>query len=133
MASLNYLRCGFFACALVSFAFPLNVAAQAAALASNSGAQAKTITGRVSNAATGARLEGARVELQGTGRAVMTDPEGRYFITATPADTALVVSYVGLDPVTIPLASLDGVAATKDVALSAEIYRMQAFRVEGDC
>src|SRR5688572_27467615 len=75
MASLNYLRCGFFACALVTLAFPLNVAAQPAALASSAGAQAKTITGRVSNAATGARLEGARVELQGTGRVVTTDEE----------------------------------------------------------
>ena len=92
----------------------------------------RTVSGRVSNAATGARLEGARIELQGTGRAVTTDAEGRYLITTAPGDTALVVSYAGLDSVTIPLQSLDGMSVTKDVALTADIYKMQAFTVEGE-
>ena len=99
MKSLMRLRDAFVALALVVTSLPTSLqAADAASMPAP--ASSRTITGRISNAATGARLEGARVELQGTGRAVMTDPEGRYFITATPADTALVISYVGLDPVT---------------------------------
>ena len=42
------------------------------------------------------------------------------------------ISYAGLDTVTIPLQTLDGASVTKDVALSADIYRMQAFTVEGE-
>lgn len=110
-------------------AFSLIVRAQAQ---SSSAAQSRTVAGRVSNAATGARLEGARVELVGTGRAVTTDHEGQYVITATPSDTALVVSYAGLDPATIPLLPTEGPAITRDVALTAEIYRMQAFTIEGE-
>jgi iron complex outermembrane receptor protein len=93
---------------------------------------ARTVSGRVSNAATGLRLEGARVEVAGSARAVTTDDEGRYLINVVSGDTALVVSYTGLDPITIPLQPTDGPAVTRDVALTSEIYRMQAFTVEGD-
>ena len=121
------------ACALLVISLPtLILGAETSPAAASSGAATKTISGRISNAATGSRLEGARVELQSSGRAVTTDAEGRYLITALPGDTALVVSYAGLDTVTIPLESFDGASATKDVALSADIYRMQAFTVEGD-
>ncbi|MSU51697.1 MAG: TonB-dependent receptor [Opitutus sp.] len=96
------------------------------------GSPGRMISGRVSNAATGARLEGARVELPVSGRSVSTDPEGRYLIAATSADTAILISYAGLDPVTVPLLMTDGPAVTRDVALTADIYRMQAFTVEGE-
>jgi len=78
------------------------------------------------------RLEGARVELRGTARSVMTDAEGRYAIAASPADTALVISYPGLDNVTIPLRANDGTAVVHDVALTSDIYKLQAFTVEGE-
>lgn len=92
----------------------------------------RTVTGRVSNAATSVRLEGARIELQGSGRSVATDAEGRYFITAGEGDTAIVISYPGLDNVTIPLRATDGATVTHDVALTSDLYKMQAFTVEGE-
>lgn len=105
-------------------------ATTSAATAAEAGA--RTISGRVSNAATGALLEGARVEIQGTGQAALTDPEGRYLISAPAADSVLVVSYAGLERATIPLRATDGATATHDVALTSQIYRMQAFTVEGE-
>lgn len=92
----------------------------------------RAVSGRVSNAATGLRLEGARIELQGTGRIVTTDAEGRYLITAGANDTAIVVSYPGLDNVTVPLRADGGAAVTHDVALTSDIYKMQTFTVEGE-
>lgn len=92
----------------------------------------RTISGRVANAGTGALLEGARVEIQGTGRAVFTDREGRYLITAPLDDATLMISYTGLEAVTIPFRSLEGTAITHNVALTSDIYRMQAFTVEGE-
>src|SRR5688500_17283973 len=88
MKSFMRLRDAFIALALAATLLPPSLQA-ADAVSTATSASSRTITGRISNAATGARLEGARVELQGTGRAVMTDPEGRYFITATAADTGL--------------------------------------------
>lgn len=95
-------------------------------------ASSRTITGRISNAATSVRLEGARVELPGSGRSATTDSEGRYVIIAGARDTAIAISYPGLDDVTIPLRPTDGEVVTHDVALTSEIYKLQAFTVEGE-
>ena len=105
---------------------------QPALEAQPSSPSSRTITGRVSNAATDLRLEGARVELQGSRRSATTDSEGRYLLIADAADTALVVSYPGLDSVTVPLRPGDGGTITHDVALTSDIYKMQAFTVEGE-
>ena len=53
-------------------------------------------------------------------------------IVASSGDNALVISYAGLDPVTIPLQTLEGSSVTHDAALTSDIYRMQAFTVEGE-
>ena len=90
----------------------------------------RTLTGQVSNGATGARLEGARVEIQGTGRTAFTDAEGRYVIAAPAGEATLVVSYTGLDIARLPLRPGD--AGSVDVTLSSDIYRLQAFTVEGE-
>lgn len=132
MLTTNHLCRGIIAGIVLLSALPPSLSSADSGPRTTASAEARTIGGRVSNAATGVRLEGARVELQGTGRSVTTDAEGRYLITAGPADTALVVSYAGMDSVTVPLQSLDGASATKDVALTSEIYRMQAFAVEGE-
>jgi iron complex outermembrane receptor protein len=120
------------ACLVVLTLFILTPLAGQVTAPAGLSARATTVTGRVSNAATGARLEGARVEVQGSGRSVVTDAEGRYVIMTGPGDTALVVSYAGLDPVTVALGAADSAAVVRDVALSAEIYRLQAFTVEGE-
>lgn len=109
---------------------------QPAPLAAPASAE-RTVSGRVSNAATGALLEGARVELQGTSRHTFTDPEGRYTLaipaTAT-ADATLVVSYTGLERALVPVPAATSPATPRslDVALTSEIYKLQAFTVEGE-
>lgn len=60
---------------------------------------AGVIEGRVYNAATGSALVNARVSLEGTARAVITDEAGHYRFAGVPAGEArLAVSYVGMAP-----------------------------------
>ena len=55
------------------------------------------ISGRVSNQALGLFLEGARVELIGANRTVLTDRDGHFRLAEVRAGaTTLVVSYTGL-------------------------------------
>src|SRR5689334_20508909 len=73
--------------ALVGFARPLFAA-------ENGG----TISGAVSNVATGKLLEGARVEIPALGRVALADETGRYLLDGVPPGThELVASYAGLD------------------------------------
>src|SRR5688500_15035883 len=63
-----------------------------------------TLTGRVTNVATGNTLEGARVEIQGTGQTAITDFEGVYRFNDVPAGMINVaVSYTGLDTMHVPV------------------------------
>ena len=55
-----------------------------------------TLSGTVSNLATGNLLEGARVELASAGLSALTDNTGRYVLTSVPAGTLeVVVTYTG--------------------------------------
>ena len=63
-------------------------------------ALAETLTGTVTNTATGQNLEGARVVLQGTNREVFTDSQGVYRLPdVAPGNVVLSVSYTGLTTV----------------------------------
>ncbi|MSU67895.1 MAG: hypothetical protein EXS40_04865 [Opitutaceae bacterium] len=65
--------------------------------------RAATLTGNVSNGATGDLLEGARVEVPVLGLTVFTDNTGRYVLPSLPAGPhELVVTYTGLDPCAPP-------------------------------
>ena len=98
-----------------------------------SGQTGGTITGQVSNNATQSYLEGAVVELLGTGRTAITDREGRYqFTGVTPATVTLVVSFTGLDAKRIPLSVSPGERVVQNVELTAEIYRLDKFTVAGE-
>ena len=108
------------------------VQAQAPAVVAAAPESPRRITGRISNAATSALLEGARVEVLGTGQAVVTDAEGRYEITTSRADVTLTVSYPGLETLTVPVQAAGTGHVTQDIALTSDIYRMQAFTVEGE-
>lgn len=56
------------------------------------------ITGRVSNARTGAYLSNAEVRVVGTNFATITEPDGSYVIRGVPAgEVKVAVSYTGLD------------------------------------
>src|SRR5688500_10411478 len=92
---------------LIAF-FPLFVSAQTGG----------TITGQVSNNATRSYLEGAVVELAGTGRTANTDREGRYQFTGVPAGpVTLVVSFTGLDAKRLPVSVSAGERIVQNVEL----------------
>lgn len=97
----------------------------------NPSSTAGSITGQVSNANTQAFLEGAVVELVGTGQATTTDREGRYQLSGPAGDALLTVSFTGLDTVQVPVTIESGRSVVRHVALTADIYRLEAFNVEG--
>jgi iron complex outermembrane recepter protein len=101
--------------------------------ASGQAAAGATIAGQVSNAATQSYLQGAVVQLEGTGRTVLTDREGRYaFHGVEGAQVTLVVSYSGLDPQRISVSPSPGRTVRQDVALTSDVYKLEKFVVAGE-
>ena len=94
---------------------------------------AGSLSGVVSNAATGNLLEGSRVELPVLNRSVLTDNTGRYVFPDLPAGTyAVGVSYLGLDKVNVEVTVADSTPTVRNFDLSAGIYRMDEFKVTGE-
>lgn len=96
-------------------------------------AASATLTGIVTNSATGRTLEAARVVLKGANREVVTDREGVYrFAEITAGPAVLSVSYLGLNPVDIPVELAPGSAGRRDIELTADIYQLSKFIVAGE-
>jgi TonB-dependent receptor len=92
-----------------------------------------TVSGTVSNTATGNLLEGARVEIAALGLAALTDDTGRYVLTGVPAGTHTVVaSYIGLDTQRAEVAITAGQRAVRNFDLTTAIYQLEAFKVTGE-
>jgi hypothetical protein len=91
-----------------------------------------TLSGLVSNRATGQYLEGASVSLVELGRATLTDASGRYRFADVPAgDYHVAVAYTGLDSARQAIRL--GVAAAKlDFDLTAQIYQLNPYTVVGE-
>ncbi len=91
------------------------------------------LTGTVSNAATNRTLEGARVTIVGTDRAVLTDNQGVYRLAnVPPGDLVLSVSYTGLERMNIPVSVTPGSVARHDAKLTSAIYTLGEFVVAGE-
>lgn len=91
-----------------------------------------TLTGTVTNSATGRTLEGARVVIKNTEREVITDSQGVYRLTnVSPGNVTLTVSYTGLNTTDVPVAVASDAVNRRDVGLTADIYRMDKFVVAG--
>src|SRR5213079_1008143 len=96
-------------------------------------AETGTLTGAVSNAATGNLLEGARVEVPSLGLSALTDATGRFVLSAVPPGThELVVSYIGLDAVRSQVSVAAGQRTVRDFDLTTGIYKLDAFKVTGE-
>jgi iron complex outermembrane recepter protein len=92
-----------------------------------------SLMGRVTNAATGNTLEGARVEIQGTGKTAVTDFEGVYRFSDLPAGTVNVsVSYTGLDTMVVPATVGPNQPNRADIGLTSNIYTLGQFVVSGE-
>lgn len=111
--------------------FRIGVLASLVVLASTVPAAAQgSLWGTITNAATGATLEGARVTLKGQGLEVHTDWQGVYRFDDAPAGNAvIVVTYTGLSPSEASVAIAPTGRTRKDVGLSADIYRLSSFVV----
>ncbi|HCM60439.1 MAG TPA: SusC/RagA family protein [Bacteroidales bacterium] len=62
-----------------------------------------TVRGKVTDAETGEAMIGLNVVIRGTTRGVATDLEGNYSVADCPPDATLVFSFVGYDPVEVPV------------------------------
>ncbi|WP_414660350.1 TonB-dependent receptor [Horticoccus sp. 23ND18S-11] len=96
-------------------------------------AEAGSLTGSVSNIATGNLLQGAKVEVPQLGLTTLTDDSGRFVLNGVPAGThEIVVTYIGLDPARGVVAVAAGQRAVRDFDLTTGIYKLDAFKVTGE-
>ena len=72
-----------------------------------------SLSGTVTNLATGRTLQGARVAIKSTSQEAITDSQGVYrFNEIALGDLTLVASYTGLDTVEVPMAVAAGAPVT---------------------
>jgi len=113
-------------------AWALLACAPLAAQPGAGGASTGTVSGWVSNVATGDLLRGATVQLPGLGRSVVTDDTGQYIFQGVPAGThELVASYTGLDAIRDRIEVPGGRVATRNFDLSSGVYQLGVFKVSG--
>jgi len=91
-----------------------------------------TVTGQISNAATTAFLEGARVGVRGSSLFVLSDRQGRYQIAVPSSTWVLEITYTGLDAQTVTVSVPPGARITQDVTLTSSVYRLATVTVEGE-
>jgi TonB-dependent receptor len=99
----------------------------------NAASDGASLTGSVSNSATGNHLAGARVELPDLGRTVLTDNSGRFTLSDLPAGNhAVVASYLGLDAARTEVTVAAGQRAVRNFDLTTAIYQLAEFKVTGE-
>lgn len=96
-----------------------------------------TITGRVSNAATGAYLANAEVRIVGTDKITITSEGGSYLFTDLPAgEYSLSVAYTGLETMQKSVVLTEGGSFTQDFVLTnsqyGEVVQMGTFVVSSE-
>ncbi len=82
-------------------------------------AQRGTVTGKVTDSATGETLAGATVVVDGATGGAATDRNGSFSLTVEAGARTLLVSYIGYQTATVPVSVSAGQATTADVALEA--------------
>lgn len=89
-----------------------------------------TLTGRVSNAATGAYLEGAEISVAGAAAATLSARDGAFVLTLPAGSHSVRVFYTGLDIASQTVVVAAGRATELNVPLGA-VVRLDAFTVAG--
>ena len=117
---------------LFAFLFALSLFLLAPAAARAQSAENARLEGAVTDAATGAPLSGASVELPALDRGVSTGSDGTFRLTGLPAGEARVrIRFVGYEAVTRTVALASGETATLDVALSSSTLQGEEVVVTG--
>src|SRR5687768_11063306 len=110
-------HCALFRCCTFAvLAFATSVFAQ--------GARNGTVTGTVSNQATGDLLPGALITVEGTGITATAERGGTYSVTLPEGSHTLVIGFSGLDSARVGVTVSAGQTVAKDVQLSSGIYKM---------
>ena len=92
-----------------------------------------TITGAVSNAATGNLLIGAKIQIPQLGLSVLSDGSGVFTLTPIPAGThEISVTYIGLDTMRATVTVAAAQRVVRDFDLTTAIYKLDAFKVTGE-
>ena len=109
----------------------------ALALASLAAAQPATgtgtISGSISNTATGNLLEGAKVELPQLGLSALTDNTGRFVLANVPPGShEMVATYIGLDSARSMVEVGAGQRVVRNFDLTSGVYTLEAFKVTGE-
>lgn len=89
-----------------------------------------TLTGRVSNAATGAYLEGAEISVPGAAAATFSARDGAFVLTLPAGSHSVRIFYTGLDVALQTVVVADGRATELNVPLGSAV-RLDAFTVAG--
>lgn len=91
---------------------------------------AATISGRITNQATGDLLPGAIVHVEGTALSTVAERGGTYALEVPAGARTLIVNYAGLDAARVPL-TVAAAALVRDIELTSGIYKLDAFSVSG--
>lgn len=95
-------------------------------------ATAGSLSGKVTESASGAPLAGAIVSVAGTRLETTTDRGGEFYFSELPAGSAMVkVSYLGYPAKEFPVAIAGGQRASLDASLGNDILKLDTFKVEG--
>jgi len=114
---------------LACFCLALSLCLAAPALAQNP--RPGVVSGVVSNQATGDLLPGAIITVERSSITATSERGGSYSVSLPEGSYTLLVSYSGLDTARIPVTVTAGQGVSRDVQLTAGIYKMESFSVAG--
>lgn len=93
--------------------------------------QSGTITGVITDRASGETLPGANVVIDGTTTGTTADMNGRYRLEVPAGQVKLVASFIGFDPQSATITVNAGQTVTLNFALYADITQLEEFVVIG--
>ncbi|MDX9942804.1 MAG: SusC/RagA family TonB-linked outer membrane protein [Bacteroidales bacterium] len=93
--------------------------------------QTGTITGVVRDRETRETLPGANVIIEGTTTGAITDLDGRYAITVGAGQYSVVASYIGFEPVALPVTVVTGQTVTLNFDMGQDVATLSEFVIIG--